>query len=61
MFFHCAKAFMCSGLWQPEARDPDALVPRRAVLAREVEPDDRTLPELDEYYRPENSALGLYR
>jgi PPOX class probable FMN-dependent enzyme len=61
VFFHCAKAFMRSGLWQPETWDPDGLVPRRAVLAREVEPDDRTLPELDEYYRPENYALGLYR
>ena len=61
VFFHCAKAFMRSGLWQPKTWDPDGQVPRRAVLAREVEPDDRTLPELDEYYRPENYALGLYR
>lgn len=61
VFFHCAKAFMRSGLWQPETWDPDGRVPRRAVLARQVEPDDRTLQELDEYYRPENYGLGLYR
>jgi uncharacterized protein len=61
VFFHCAKAFMRSGLWQPETWDPTGAVPRRAVLAREVEPDERTLAELDEYYRPENYGLGLYR
>ncbi|MBW4043178.1 MAG: pyridoxamine 5'-phosphate oxidase family protein [Acidobacteria bacterium] len=61
VFFHCAKAFMRSGLWQPETWDPTGLVPRRAILAQVVEPDDRTLTELDEYYRPENYGLGLYR
>jgi PPOX class probable FMN-dependent enzyme len=61
VFFHCAKAFMRSGLWQPETWNAEAVVPRRAVLAREVEPDERTLEELDEYYRPEHYALGLYR
>ncbi len=61
LFFHCAKAFMRSGLWKPETWDPDGAVPRRAVLAREVEPDERTLEQLDDYYRPENYARGLYR
>ena len=34
---------------------------RRAVLARAAEADDRTLEQLDEYYRPENYGQGLYR
>jgi PPOX class probable FMN-dependent enzyme len=61
VFFHCAKAFMRSQLWKPETWDADGVVPRRAVLARAVEPDERTLEELDEYYRPENYSAGLYR
>lgn len=61
VFFHCAKAFLRSGLWQPATWDPDGSVPRRAVIARDVEPDGRTLEQLDEYYRPEQYARGLYR
>lgn len=60
VFFHCAKAFLRSGLWQPETWDPDGVVPRRAVIAAEVEPDGRTVEHLDDYYRPENYARGLY-
>ena len=60
VFFHCAKAFLRSGLWRPETWDPDAAVPRRAVIARDVEPDGRTLEELDAYYRPESYSRGLY-
>lgn len=60
VFFHCAKAFLRSGLWQPETWRPDAVVPRRAVIAAEVEPDGRTVEQLDDYYRPENYARGLY-
>ena len=60
LFFHCAKAFMRSGLWKPETWDPNDVVPRRAVIAREVEPDERTLEQLDDYYRPENYSRGLY-
>jgi PPOX class probable FMN-dependent enzyme len=61
VFFHCAKAFMRSELWKPETWDPTGAVPRRAVIAREIEPDQRSIEELDEYYRPENYSLGLYR
>jgi len=60
VFFHCAKAFMRSGLWRPETWAPEAGVPRRAVLAQQVEPDGRTVEQLDEYYRPENYGQGLY-
>ncbi|MGT2427097.1 MSMEG_1061 family FMN-dependent PPOX-type flavoprotein [Amnibacterium kyonggiense] len=61
VFFHCAKAFMRSGLWEPETWEPYGAVPRRAVLAKQVEPDERTVEQLDEYYRPENYGAGLYR
>lgn len=60
IFFHCAKAFLRSGLWKPETWDPEAVVPRRAVIAAEVEPSGLTLEELDDYYRPENYSRGLY-
>lgn len=61
IFFHCGKAFMRSNLWQPETWDPDGVVPRRAVIAQELEPQaDKTLADLDDYYRPENYAKGLY-
>jgi PPOX class probable FMN-dependent enzyme len=60
LYFHCAKAFLRSGLWKPETWDPEARVPRRAVIAREVEPTGMTVDQLDDYYRPENYAKGLY-
>ena len=60
IFFHCAKAFLRSGLWKPETWDPEAAVPKRAVVAKEVEGDQRSDAELEEYYRPENYGRGLY-
>jgi uncharacterized protein len=59
LFFHCAKAFLRSRLWDPESWDPQAL-PRRAVIARELERGTRTLAELDDYYRPDNYGKNLY-
>nr|WP_227466846.1 MSMEG_1061 family FMN-dependent PPOX-type flavoprotein [Nocardioides lijunqiniae] len=52
IFFHCTKAFLRSQLWKPETWDPTGLVPRRAVLAHDVEPSGKTIEELDEYYGP---------
>ena len=60
LFFHCAKAFLRSQLWKPETWDPEARVPRRAVIANEVEPSGMSVEQLDDYYRPENYAKGLY-
>lgn len=60
IFFHCAKAFLRSGLWKPETWDPNGVVPRRAVIAKDVEPNDMTLEQLDEYYKPENYEKGMY-
>ncbi len=61
VFFHCAKAFLRSGLWDPATWDPEAIVPRRAVLAAELEPSGQTIEELDAYYDPSSYARGLYR
>jgi len=59
VFFHCAKALLRSRLWEPESWAPTAVVPRRAVIAHQVEPDSRTLAELDAYYGP-SYLEGLY-
>jgi len=59
IFFHCAKAFLRSRLWDPESWDPDGTVPRRAVLAHQLEKPDQSVAELDEYYGPAYEA-GLY-
>jgi PPOX class probable FMN-dependent enzyme len=58
VFFHCAKAFLRSGLWQPETWDPEVRVPSRAVVAK-LEGDDRSLDELEAYYGPAY-AKGIY-
>jgi PPOX class probable FMN-dependent enzyme len=60
VFFHCAKAFLRSGLWKPETWHPEARVPRRAVIAKEVEPNGMSVEQLDDYYQPENYSKGLY-
>ena len=59
LFFHCAKAFLRSEIWKPETWDPEAKVPRRAVIARDVEPSGMTVEQLDDYYGP-SYAAGLY-
>jgi PPOX class probable FMN-dependent enzyme len=60
IFFHCGKAFLRSGLWKPETWDPEGVVPRRSVIAAEVEPNGMTVEQLDDYYQPDNYAKGLY-
>ncbi len=60
VFHHCAKAFMRSSLWDPDTWDPEIRVPRRAVLAHELDRPESTVAELDEYYGP-SYADGLYR
>lgn len=59
VFFHCSKAFLRSGLWEPDTWAPDAL-PSRARLVKQVERTDETLEELEAYYGPAY-ADGLYR
>ncbi|MCX6397769.1 MAG: pyridoxamine 5'-phosphate oxidase family protein [Propionibacteriales bacterium] len=59
LFHHCAKAFLRSGLWDPSTWAPQARVPRRAVVAQQLEAADLTLEELDAYYG-EQYSRGLY-
>jgi PPOX class probable FMN-dependent enzyme len=58
IFFHCAKAFLRSSLWQAETWRPDAL-PSRAALCKALEPTQESLEELEQYYGPAY-ARGLY-
>lgn len=60
VFFHCAKAFLRSGLWKPETWDPEGRVPRRAVIASQVEPAGMDIAQLDDYYDESNYERGLY-
>jgi uncharacterized protein len=60
LFFHCAKSLLRSGLWKPETWDPEAKVPRRAVVASQVEPAGMTIDQLDSYYEEKNYSKGLY-
>lgn len=58
VFFHCGKAFMRSGAWEPERWQPDVL-PSHARLVKEVEALPQSLEELEHYYGP-SYAAGLY-
>ncbi|MGY1434763.1 pyridoxamine 5'-phosphate oxidase family protein [Streptomyces reniochalinae] len=51
VFHHCAKAFLRSGLWEPETWRPDAL-PHRARLAKALDRSGDSLEFLEAYYGP---------
>jgi uncharacterized protein len=55
IFFHCAKAFMRSKLWQPETWEPTALPPH-AQIVKAVQDVPETLEELTAYYGPSYEA-----
>jgi len=59
VFFHCAKAFLRSKLWEPERWAPDAL-PCRAEIAGRLERPEDSAADLAQYYGP-SYAEGLYR
>lgn len=59
IFFHCAKAFLRSGLWRPETWEPDVL-PSHATLVKDVQKTPETLEELEAYYGP-SYADRLYK
>lgn len=60
IFFHCAKAFMRSRLWEPETWNPAAL-PTVAELTKAVMPHSpETVQQLEQYYGP-SYAEQLYR
>ncbi|MER7888667.1 pyridoxamine 5'-phosphate oxidase family protein [Micromonospora sp. NPDC094482] len=58
IFYHCAKAFLRSQLWQPETWQPDVL-PSRARLIKEVEAPAESLADLERHYGPEY-AKNIY-
>jgi PPOX class probable FMN-dependent enzyme len=58
VFFHCAKAFLRSGLWEPETWQPDA-VASRARIAHQQERAGEPLEDIERYYS-EAYAAGLY-
>lgn len=49
VFFHCAKAFLRSELWEPASWEPEA-VPSRPEIAHALERSDQTLEEVAAYY-----------
>jgi PPOX class probable FMN-dependent enzyme len=58
VFFHCAKAFLRSGLWEPETWQPD-VVPSRARIAHQQERAGEELADIERYYGEQYTA-GLY-
>jgi PPOX class probable FMN-dependent enzyme len=60
VFYHCAKAFMRSKLWQPETWDHEAL-PSPARISKALTRKDTPLEELEEYYSPSSYEEKLYR
>ncbi|MGH3719114.1 MAG: pyridoxamine 5'-phosphate oxidase family protein [Pseudonocardiaceae bacterium] len=59
VFYHCAKAFLRSKLWQPATWNPQA-APSRAQIVQRLERPEDTLEDLERYYGPEY-ATRLYR
>ncbi|RZU72888.1 hypothetical protein EV384_1277 [Micromonospora kangleipakensis] len=55
IFYHCAKAFLRSKLWQPETWRPEAL-PSRPRLIKEVEAPAESLADLERHYGPAYAA-----
>ena len=51
VFYHCAKAFLRSRLWEPDVWEPGA-VPSRAHIAQRLEQPEALLEELERYYGP---------
>jgi hypothetical protein len=58
VFYHCAKAFLRSALWDPATWHPDVL-PRRARIAQVQDRPDESLADLERYYG-EQQAAALY-
>ena len=60
VFSHCPKAFLRSGLWQPEAWPDANQIPSIAALCKAVQDPAETLEELEQYYAVANYGKLLY-
>jgi uncharacterized protein len=60
VFFHCAKAFMRSRLWQPQSWPSAGALPSVAALCKAVQDTPTTLEELEAHYAPEHYSTLLY-
>lgn len=58
VFFHCPKALIRSGLWDPESWSPTDL-PSVAEIAHRTSPDS-SLDELEQRYAPDHYRTLLY-
>jgi PPOX class probable FMN-dependent enzyme len=59
IYFHCAKAFLRSKLWEPETWAPDAVM-SRAQIAKNLERPDESLEDIEAHYGQQYTE-GLYR
>jgi PPOX class probable FMN-dependent enzyme len=60
VFSHCPKAFMRSGLWEPEKWPSTGDMPTVAALCKAVQDPPESLEELETYYAPGNYEQKLY-
>ncbi|TVY99649.1 pyridoxamine 5'-phosphate oxidase family protein [Trebonia kvetii] len=60
VFSHCPKAFMRSGLWEPESWPSIEDMPSVAALCKAVQNPAETLEELEAYYAKPNYSGMLY-
>ncbi len=60
VFSHCPKAFMRSGLWEPESWPSIEDMPSVAALCKAVQNPAETLEELESYYAKPNYSGMLY-
>jgi PPOX class probable FMN-dependent enzyme len=60
VFSHCPKAFMRSGLWEPESWPSIEDMPSVAALCKAVQDPAETLEDLEAYYAKPNYSGMLY-
>lgn len=60
VFSHCPKAFLRSGLWEPDDWPATEDMPSVAALCKAVQDPAETLEELEAYYARPNYSGGLY-
>jgi hypothetical protein len=60
VFFHCAKSFMRSRLWQPSSWPEPGVLPSVAALCKLVQDTPESLEELEAHYCPERYTRLLY-